>query len=493
MAQVLHGADLNRVVESLRSDPSVEYAFADTREHLQATPTDPVYTSNQYYLKAASTAAGSGTVSSLNAPTAWDITTGSTRIVVGLIDGGVRFDHPDLAGQLLAGYDFVSPDCSTVPGTALYATNCTTANQYSTANDGDGRDADATDPGSGVTAAERASNPYLSSCDAGGETSDWHGTHVAGIVGAKTNNGIGVAGLNWNISLLPVRVIGRCGGYQSDIVDGMRWAVGIAVPGVPNNANPARVLNVSLGSTGSCSGSLYQQAVADVLAKGAIVVAAAGNEDAGVIRPANCSGVISVGAVRPDGMRATYSNSGAGLTIMAPGGDSTASGSGIGLIASTNNAGTLGPVAYTSSGYYAQGAGTSFSTPMVTGVVALMLAVNSALTAQNVQDILTQTARPFVTVSGYLSCVPGGGGNTNNTTPCNCSTSACGAGYLDAGAAVTRVQAQLAPVVTTPVVPTASSSGGGGGGGSLDWLSVAVLLGLALALALNKRPQQPLS
>ena len=157
-----------------------------------------------------------------NAPGAWDVTKGTSAAIIAVVDGGVRFDHPDLAGRLLAGYDFVSADCT--PGTG----GCTTANQFTTANDGDGRDPDASDPGDWVTAAEIASNPNLSKCTV--EDSTWHGTHIAGIVGAAGNNAIGVAGLNWNATILPVRVSGKCGAYRSDVIDGMRWAAGLAVP-----------------------------------------------------------------------------------------------------------------------------------------------------------------------------------------------------------------------------------------------------------------------
>ncbi len=490
LPQRMRGENLDKLVEQLRTDPAVEYAFADTREPLQAIPNDPLYGGFQYYLQAASTFPGSSTVSSLNAPTAWDITTGSANVVVGLIDGGVRFDHPDLNGQLLAGYDFVSADCSATLGNPLYAANCTTGNQYTTANDGNARDADSSDPGNGYTASEYTTNPYLNTdpnCDAAGENSDWHGTHVAGIIGARANNGIGVAGLNWSIRMLPVRVSGRCGAYLSDVLDGIRWAAGIDVPGVPTNTTPAKVLNISLGGSGSCSGTGYLQVIADVIARGVIVVASAGNEDSTVGRPANCDGVISVGAVRPDGLRTTYSNSGSNLTIMAPGGDVIGSSS-VGFIASTNNAGTAGPVAYTTSGYYAQGAGTSFSTPMVTGTVALMLAINPNLTPQNVKDILMQTARPFISLSAYPNCVPGGGGNLSNILLCNCTTAACGAGYLDSGAAVARVQALLTPAPVAPAAP--ASSGGGGGGGSLDGFFVLLFSGLAWALACRRKITQ---
>lgn len=462
------------VVERLRADPTVEYAYVDAREHLMAVPNDPLFP-QQTHLQAPGAAP---LAASVNAPGAWDITKGTGTAVVAIVDGGVRFDHPDLSGRVIAGYDFVSADCT------AGASGCTTATQFTTANDGDGRDADASDPGDWVTAADIASNPILTDCTAGDST--WHGTHVAGIVGAAGNNGIGVAGLNWNATLLPVRVSGRCGAYRSDVVDGMRWAAGLAVPNVPANPRPAKIVNISLGSAGTCATSAYSQAVVDVLATGAIIVAAAGNEDAPVILPASCAGVISVGAVRGDGTRAVYSNSGANLTIMAPGGDYTSATND--RIASTNNAGSTTPASYTSSGYYVAEAGTSFSTPIVTGVISLMLSANPNLTATQVSDVLRSTARPFTTVAGYGTCVPGGGGNTSNTTPCNCTTAACGAGYVDANAAVTRAfvlgGGVTAPPVTAPPPPASggsSSSGGGGGGGSIDLSALGILAVIGVA------------
>ena len=476
---------LQGVVDRLRLDPSVEYAYIDAREHLAAVPNDPLF-NQQTYLQAPG---ATPMVPSVNAPGAWDITKGTNAAVIAVVDGGVRFDHPDLAGRLLAGYDFASADCT--PGVG----NCTPAIQFTTANDGDGRDADASDPGDWVTASEVASNSILSGCAV--ENSTWHGTHIAGIVGATGNNGIGIAGLNWNATILPVRVAGKCGAYRSDVIDGIRWAAGLAVPNVPNNTRPAKIINVSLGSPGACQNSAYNQAIADVLATGAIVVAAAGNEDAGLIQPANCTGVISVGAVRGDGARAVYSNTGTDLTIMAPGGDFTL-GTNDRLL-STNNAGTTTPQAYSSTGFYAGGAGTSFSTPVVTGIVSLMLSANSSLTSSQVIDILKTTARPFVSVSGFATCTPGGGNNANNNTPCNCTTSACGAGYVDANAAVARAfvlgggvitpPAPPPPIIPPPVSPPGGGSSGGGGGGAVDPTAILVLFAIALATRRLRAPR----
>ena len=160
-------------------------------------PTDPLY-AQQWALSAAS---------GINAPAAWDVSTGSPNLIIGIVDTG-KLPHDDLAGRWIGGYDFVD--------------------DTNRSNDSDGRDADASDPGDWVTPAEAASGPL-----AGCPTTDsrWHGTLMAGVIGAAANNAIGIAGINWNSRILPVRVVGKCGGYESDIADGMRWAVGIAISG----------------------------------------------------------------------------------------------------------------------------------------------------------------------------------------------------------------------------------------------------------------------
>src|SRR5205085_8573691 len=133
------------------------------------------------------------------------------------------------------------------------------------------------------------------------QNSSWHGTIIAGIVAAVTNNSSGVAAINRNGRVLPVRVGGKCGADVADIVDGMRWAAGLSVPGTPPNPNPARIISVSFGGDAACNAA-YQSAIDEILGeKGAVVVAAAGNERHAPTRPANCSGVVSVAALNRDG------------------------------------------------------------------------------------------------------------------------------------------------------------------------------------------------
>ena len=165
----------------------------------------------------------------IDATTAWDTATGRSDIVIGDLDTGIRFDHPDLGAvpgnRLLPGYDFISDPL--------------------VANDGGGRDPDASDPGGWVTAAD-AATPTFSGCTVA--NSSWHGTRTAGILGAITNNSTGIAGITSQTMILPVRVLGKCGGLDSDILDAMRWAAGLQVAGVPNNPHPAQIINMSLAS-----------------------------------------------------------------------------------------------------------------------------------------------------------------------------------------------------------------------------------------------------
>ncbi|MDH5692641.1 MAG: S8 family serine peptidase [Gammaproteobacteria bacterium] len=377
--------DLEALAKQISQDPDVEYAEPDYVAVPFAVPNDPQYTSSQWHYKEPASFAGA-----LNLPPAWDITKGDANLVVAVIDTGFR-PHVDLEARRVAGYDFIS-----------YA---------STANDGDGRDADATDPGDYCAQAQ---NP----------SSSWHGTHVAGTIGAITDNNVGVAGVNWNSKIQHIRVLGVCGGVTSDISDGMRWAAGLSVPGVPDNATPAKVLNLSLGGKHSCT-TTEQQAINDVVAAGAVVIVAAGNAngDAGSHSPANCNNVITVAAVGQSGQRSVYSNYGSVVDVAAPGGDSSTDGI---LIMSTLNAGTNTPGADT----YQEYQGTSMATPHVAGVASLMLSANPDLTPAEVESYLKSTARAFPT-----------------GTVRDCNTSICGAGLVDAFEAVQAVSGNRAPKV----------------------------------------------
>ena len=351
------------------SDPNVEYAEPDRILRHTLTPNDPRYNEQWHYFEAAG---------SINAPPAWDKSTG-TGVVVAVIDTGYR-PHADLAGAFLPGYDFISDTF--------------------VANDGNGRDTDASDPGDWINPGECGPGD-----PAAFEASSWHGTHVSGTIAARTNNSLGVAGVAFNARIVPARVLGKCGGFTSDIADAIVWTSGGTVSGVPANANPAKVLSISLGGSGACD-TTTQNAINSARSRGANVVVAAGNSNANSANftPANCSGVVTVAAVGRNGGKASYSNFGATVEVAAPGGSGGAN-----SVLSTLNAGSTSPGADS----YALYNGTSMATPHVSGVVALMLSVKPSLTPDQVTSILQSTARAF---------------------PATCSQ--CGAGIVNASAAV---------------------------------------------------------
>ena len=395
------------IVARLRTSPDIQYAEPDQIRYpilgpmdvAQApaflSPNDTQYANQWHYYE----------TWGMNAPAAWDITTGSASIVVAVIDTGIT-NHSEFVGRTVPGYDFI--------------------NEVQTANDGNLRDNDPSDPGDWITSAENGSG-FFAGCQI--HDSSWHGTHVAGTIGAASNNGVGVAGINWNSKILPVRVLGKCGGYDSDIADGMRWSAGLAVSGVPANANPAKVLNLSLGGQSAC-GTTYQNAINAITAAGAVVVVAAGNNnvDASGFTPANCTGVITVASTGRTGNRAYYSNYGTSVEISAPGGDQ--SGGNANGVLSTLNTGTQGPVADT----YVYYQGTSMAAPHLSGVVSLLLSLNPALTPAQVLQILQSTVKVF----------PIGG---------TCTTSNCGSGIVNAGAALSSLSPTATPTRTR--TPTA--------------------------------------
>lgn len=449
------------VAKRLRNDPRVADAVPDRWLRLHDTvPNDPDFSYQLPYMGAPANSAGG-----VNLPRAWDRSRGASSVVVAVVDTGY-LPHPDLAGRLVAGYDFITPT--------------------DVSQDGDGRDADPTDPGDYV--------PSGTTCPdgSGASNSTWHGTRVASVIGAITNNGQGIAGVDWNARIQPVRVSGRCGALLSDTIDGMRWAGGLSVPNVPPNPTPARVVNISLGG-GTCS-SFEQQAINDLNAAGVIVVAAAGNSSGAVESPADCTGVIAVTAHANDGENASYANVGPEVAISAPGGGcgtsrlsvsggvaTCASPAGMSYIATLSNSGAAGPTAYSVVGSQ----GTSFAAPIVSGVVSMMLAQNPALTPALVTSVLKATARPH---PANTYCATG-----NNVGD-------CGAGLLDADAALAAAPKASAATSTTqpPAPPTGGGGssngggggnssgnggggGGGGGGGAFAPWSAAALLMIGLA------------
>jgi serine protease len=396
--------DLAALARAIAAQPDVEYAEPDRRMHILATPNDSYYPLQWHYFEAAG---------GINAPAAWNLSTGS-GVVVAVIDTGYR-PHVDLAANIVPGYDMIID-------TAV-------------SNDGDGRDSDALDPGDWTTAGLCSSTSVATS-------SSWHGTHVAGTIAAVTNNASGVAGVAYGAKVQPVRALGRCGGYTSDIADGIVWASGLTVAGLPLNPTPARVISLSLGGSGACDATT-QAAIDGARSRGTVIVVAAGNSNVDVSNssPANCAGVIAVAAVDRSGGKAYYSNYGSGITLAAPGG-----GGGTNGVVSTWNVGTTTPGADA----YAYASGTSMATPHVSAVAALMFSANPDLKPGQVERLLKSSARAF---------------------PATCSP--CGAGIVNAGAAVSSAIAAWHPslvssanpsmaggVVTFTVTVTGDSPGG---------------------------------
>lgn len=489
-----------RLMSRALASGEIEWVEPNVRQKLQAvvTPNDPYYTDassfdeGQWWLQGATTGnAQSKTLRQRGVPNidlAWQTSTGQIQTngtIIAVLDTG-KLSHPDIDNaRMLPGYDFVS--------------------EVASANDGGGRDADATDPGDWVTSSE-VQQVEFSGCDV--QRSSWHGLVIQGFLAARSNNGVGVAGINWNARILPVRVAGKCGATVSDIVDGMRWAAGLSVSGVPNNPNPAKIINISFGGDGAC-GQAYQSAINEVRALGVIVVAAAGNEHHGVSRPGNCSGVVTVAALNREGFKSSYSNFGAEVFVSTIGGDpsfSSDAGAWAPYLADTGMLGVYNDGLTSAGGSgYAYHAGSSYSAPVVAGVLSLMLDVNPGLTVTQLEQGLRLSARPHVVSSLIGVCSSGNPGR------CVCSTSTCGYGMLDAEQALVYAagpSSYVAPSAVAENIDAAevaqavafaaadrsanpattssvSNTGSGGGGGSFD--ETGLLAGVALMAVLARQ------
>lgn len=453
------GVDAATLARQLAADPEVEFAVPNGRKRRLTAPNDPLYPaaatgvrptgpdSGQWYLRKPD----STIKSAIDIETAWAFTRGSASVVVAVLDTGVRFDHPDLGraasgGKLLPGYDFVSDAV--------------------VANDGDGRDSDPSDPGDWVTAAEAVTSTF-SGC--GASDSSWHGTSTASLVGAIADNSLGMAGAAPNVLVQPLRVLGKCFGTDADIQAAMRWAAGISVPGVPDNPTPAKVINMSLGGDGSCTAA-YQAVVDEVVARGVTIVAAAGNSTGGpVTEPANCRGVIGVLALRHAGTKVGFSDLGPEIAIAAPGGNCINIDPGTPClypILAATNTGTRGPVSSSWTDSFDISVGTSFAAPLVAGVASLMVSRQPQISVAQLRSLLQSTARAFPTSGAdngpsdptpVTQCVAP---QTNvQQLQCYCTSALCGAGMMDAGAAVTAASGLVyAAVSGSPASPVAGQA-----------------------------------
>ncbi len=423
----LDAVEAAALMRQIASDPNVEYVEVDQLMKPTMTPNDTYYANNQWhYFESAG---------GIRADKAWDVTAGQGAVVA-VLDTGIT-NHSDLNANVLPGYDFIS--------------------DAGMARDGGGRDSNPNDEGDWTSANE--CGPASSS--------SWHGTHVAGTIAAVTNNAKGVAGVAHGAKIVPARVLGKCGGYTSDIADAIIWASGGSVSGVPANANPAEVINMSLGGGGSCSAT-YQNAINGAVSRGTTVVVAAGNSNADTsgFVPANCSNVIAVASTTRTGARSGFSNYGSLIDVAAPGSD----------IASTVNTGSTTP----SSEGYSLMSGTSMAAPHVAGVVALMQSAAAAnggvKTPAQIESALKSTLRPFpvsidkaigngiVDAKAAVDAMGSGGGNPPDPDPVG--------GTLTKGTPVTGLSAASGATVNytfqVPAGATNLSFKMSGGSGDAD-------------------------
>jgi serine protease len=465
LQKTLYGAEVAAALAALRADPAVKFAEVDQRRYPHATtPNDPLFgqTANaagQWFMLTPSTLTPTSDAAATDAVSAWDITKGSTGTVIADVDTGVLFDHPDLlragfGGRLLPGYDFVSGDVN--PNSPYNSLGT-----FLIANDGDGWDPDPSDPGDWISATDEK-NVLFPAATCGGTNgaptdSSWHGTRVMGILGALTDNSVGVAGMTWNTYLLPVRALGKCGGYDSDIITAMQWAAGISITGVPDNPYPADIINLSLGGSGSCP-TAYADAVAALNALGVLIVASAGNESGPVDAPANCAGVLGVAGLRNVGTKVGYSSLGPQVGIAAPAGNCVnSSGACLKSIDTTTNTGLTTPAANTYTDQSNPNLGTSFSAPIVSGIAALMRAVNANLTPAQliarIESSATAFPQPATLIANGYVCPTAD--PVSGECACPNDHSQCGYGMANARSAVKAAQRPIAAVV----VPASSGVG----------------------------------
>lgn len=410
---------------ALQALPGVRFASPDIQLQRTAVPApnDGAYAANQ------STYMNAGAYASLRMQDVWEQTRGSSNVVIAVLDSGVLFENPELKGRLLPGYDFVS---RVTPPTGTQE-NGTVVDSGS--NDGNGRDPDPSDPGDAP--------PPGSTCTDGSTTSSWHGTAVASVAAAQSNNGQFLAGMDWNAKVLPVRVSGRCGiATSSDIVDAFYWATGSGRvdPTIGVNPNPANVINLSFATNtplfgGGCAANdMVALAIADARARNVSVVISAGNNSGGAVQyPASCAGTIAAGAAEQDGQLATYTAKGTGtgfVTLHAPGNSN-------GLYLGAGNTGGSTPNPNGNTAFLF--AGTSFSAPMVAGAISLLKAVRPSLTPSQIDSLLRDNTLAYAPNADFTQGLFG-------FTRQNCTNTSCGAGLLNVLGAVQAARALSNPL-----------------------------------------------
>ena len=523
-AHVIHQGHYTTVAEAeaeaakLRLDPDVEWVVVNQMERpaaagvpfsdTAATLATSAYASHKWMQRRVTLGAEAGVGPGVaNFRKAWDTLNASSvslsPVVVAVLDTG-KLSHADLDpvnGRMLPGYDFVS--------------------EVGFSRDGNGLDADPTDPGDYLLQSEIAANPSLYGSNCAAHDSSWHGTAVMSMLTPLADSAyMGPGALSMLPAsigkVLPVRIGGTCGALVSDIIEGMLWSAGVDYQGSPSrNPNPARVINLSFGGAGNCQTSdtrdvLYRQTIATLRTKGALVVASAGNGDnssgvngyVGPTRPASCPGVMAVTALRYDGSKAAYANTVDGTQralgyygLAVAGGDVLSSSLAQSLnlltdIGATTARGVVLEDTVCANGFCAVTEGTSFAAPQVAAVAALVLSVAPSLTVDQLVGVLLDTATAHQAVGGAASCTTY---TTSGLVPnCSCTSGTCGSGVLNADGALVSALTQAgttvlaAPEVSasyfTPDRLAPSSKSGGGGGGATDDLSLWALLAAVLGL-----------
>lgn len=417
--QVARTKGVDQLLSAARSAPFVEWVVENTlyRRHAAVVPNDALYSSQRDYL-------GSNKSGSVLIDQAWGVSRGSYSVVIAVLDSGLLFDHPDMQGKSLPGYSFF---------------------RNSALDKGVGPGPNAIDPGNYLTEEESARVP---SCGGAPATpSDWHGTRVASVAAATTNDAQGIAGASWNSRILPVRVTGPCGASLADVLDGLSWAGGLPVSGVPTNQSPAKIINMSFGSSNTTCPTPLQTVINRLVEKNVVVVASAGNDNGPITDPAVCTGVIRVGSTTNDGLKSGFSNYGSNTSIFAPGGNKNRS-EGIQVASNTGVQGPSKTFNVTSE------TGTSFSAPLVSGVIANMLTVNPQLTPAQIESILKTTARPFPPSTVFC---PSPSSATKTGNDCTCTRQTCGSGILNAFEALRSARNTL-PVSNPGSVRTVKTS-----------------------------------
>jgi serine protease len=388
--------DTLRVIQALKTKPGIRYAEPNYIRQALFVPNDTYYGRQWHYPL-------------INLPQAWDITRGSTEVVVAVVDTGILSSHPDIDSlRLTDGYDFISDP--------------------SIARDGDGIDPDPEDPGDDMQ---------------GG--SSFHGTHVAGTVAAATDNSTGVAGVAPNVRIMPLRVLGKGGGTSADIIQALEYAAGLANDSGTLPGRKADIINMSLG--GPSRSQAEQEVITAVRGKGIVIVAAAGNSASSLPSyPAAYDGVVSVSAVDAAKNLAPYSNFDDSIDAAAPGGnlskDVNNDGYGDGVL-STSGDDSSGVISST----YSFSNGTSMAAPHMAGVVALMKSVYPMLKPAEVDALLA---------GGHITQDLGAPGRDNEF----------GYGLIDAYLAVAAVQKGIIPSALIVSPPSLNFKA------SLDGLSI---------------------